>query len=233
MPTLVLLPGLDGTGEMFAPLLQAHALAGYHIKVVAYPSQQALDYAGHIAIAEAALPQGDFVLLGESFSGPIAIALAEKYTHTCKGLILVCTFAQNPQPRLRVLKPLINLVPFRQLPVLAISLLVFGRGYTARLHAGLKHSLQQLHPAVIRARLHAVLAVDNTVQLSNITCPVLYFQAAHDKLVSRASAAHILIHCPQMQIKIFSVSHGLLQVMPSVAADDIHAFMQNLVIKPV
>jgi len=69
--TVVLLPGLDGTGEMFTPLVGA---LGPDIRsiVVRYPDAP-LDYAGYQAIARAALPaQEPYILLGESFSGPIA-----------------------------------------------------------------------------------------------------------------------------------------------------------------
>ena len=65
-PTLVLLPGMDGTGDLFAPLVAA---LGPHMRtiIVRYPDEP-LDYASHEEIARAALPLGHpFILLGESF----------------------------------------------------------------------------------------------------------------------------------------------------------------------
>lgn len=44
MLTLVLLPGLDGTGELFAPFIGA-AEHGADIRVVRYPADEALGYA--------------------------------------------------------------------------------------------------------------------------------------------------------------------------------------------
>ncbi|MGH3626194.1 MAG: hypothetical protein ACRDRL_01935, partial [Sciscionella sp.] len=66
---------MDGTGDLFAPLIDA---LGDNIpcSVVRYPDES-LDYAGHEAIARAALPaNGPYVILGESFSGPIAVSIA-------------------------------------------------------------------------------------------------------------------------------------------------------------
>jgi pimeloyl-ACP methyl ester carboxylesterase len=74
-PTLVLLPGMDGTGDLFAPLVAA---LGPHMRtvIVRYPDEP-LDYASDEEIARAALPIGHpFILLGESFSGPIAVSIA-------------------------------------------------------------------------------------------------------------------------------------------------------------
>ena len=54
-PTLVLLPGLDGTGELFAPFLQSLG-AALPAQVVAYPRDQALGYAQLEPLVRAALP---------------------------------------------------------------------------------------------------------------------------------------------------------------------------------
>src|SRR4051812_12633896 len=104
--TLVLLPGMDGTGLMFAPFIAALG-PDVDCRVVAYPTDRALDYAEHEAIARAALP-GDapYVILGESFSGPIAIRIAASAPANLMGLVLCCSFARSPQPLLACLRPL-------------------------------------------------------------------------------------------------------------------------------
>jgi hypothetical protein len=76
MVTLVLLPGMDGTGTLFEPFVAAlgHEFA---VKVVDYPRAEPLGYEQLELFATAALPsEGPLILLGESFSGPIAVALA-------------------------------------------------------------------------------------------------------------------------------------------------------------
>lgn len=80
-PALVLLPGMDGTGCLFAPITAA---LGEDVEsmVVRYPDEE-LDYSAHEAIARAALPlERPHVLLGESFSGSIAISIAPVFVES-------------------------------------------------------------------------------------------------------------------------------------------------------
>ena len=77
--TLVLLPGMDGTGELFAPLLNA-LNPGLRTTVVSYADRPAT-YAEHESVALAELPKDrPFAILGESFSGPIAVTIAAQPT---------------------------------------------------------------------------------------------------------------------------------------------------------
>jgi hypothetical protein len=55
VPTLVLLPGLDGTGDFFQPLLESFG-ERVRCRVVRYPVDGGFDYATCEAIARAALP---------------------------------------------------------------------------------------------------------------------------------------------------------------------------------
>src|SRR6516162_3575503 len=96
---LVLLPGLDGTGLLFRGFLKTLDPA-ILTAVVSYPPDRDMDHAGLEAVVRASLPtQEPFVLLAESFSGPIAIAIAASRPAGLRGLILSCSFARNPCPR--------------------------------------------------------------------------------------------------------------------------------------
>src|ERR1700747_688914 len=100
MITLALLPGMDGTGVFFDDFVTA---LGSEFKpvVVAYPNAPSLGYSELETLARAALPRDEpFLLLGESFSGPIAISVAASNSRGLLGLILCCTFARNPHPLL-------------------------------------------------------------------------------------------------------------------------------------
>src|SRR5687767_5910188 len=115
MITLMLLPGMDGTGHLFAPFLEALGNE-FNVKVVRYPGTEALNYAELEAVARAAMPDGPFVLLGESFSGPIAISLAASGSPHLKGLVLCCTFARNPKPLFTGLRSLVSILPVAAAP---------------------------------------------------------------------------------------------------------------------
>ena len=75
MISIVLLPGMDGTGTMFSELI-ASLPAGFEPIVVTYPTDKELGYEELESVVVELLPKHPFILVGESFSGPIAISLA-------------------------------------------------------------------------------------------------------------------------------------------------------------
>src|ERR1700722_15702641 len=93
---LVLLPGLDGSGVMFRPLLSYLPKEILSI-VVSYPPGEVRSYDELLPLVLAAIP-ADFpvILLGESFSGPLAIMAAAKYPPGLIGVVLCATFVRNP-----------------------------------------------------------------------------------------------------------------------------------------
>ena len=86
---------MDGTGELFEPLAQAMERRDA-IDVVRYPGTEPLGYDELERLVRAQLPAGQpFVLLGESFSGPLAISIAASPPPGLRGLILCCSFART------------------------------------------------------------------------------------------------------------------------------------------
>jgi hypothetical protein len=77
MVKLVLLTGMDGTGDLFEPLIKA--LPGIEIQVIRYPLDRSLSYPELLSLVTSSLSGSEpFALLAESFSTPIAIQLAAK-----------------------------------------------------------------------------------------------------------------------------------------------------------
>ena len=96
LPSLVLLPGLDGTGLLFGPLLAALPSEVAPI-VVSYPGDSPLAYSELLPLVLAALPTDrPFVLLGESFSGPLAVMAAAARPAGLVGVVLCASFIRNP-----------------------------------------------------------------------------------------------------------------------------------------
>ena len=93
---LVLLPGMDGTGILFEPFLESLPESISPI-VVTYPCDMPLSYAELLQVIEAKLPSAEpFIVLGESFSGPLALRIAASCPPGLKGLVLSASFARNP-----------------------------------------------------------------------------------------------------------------------------------------
>ena len=185
MITLVLLPGMDGTGGLFSDFIEA--LHGeFATAVISYPPATPLGYDALQSLAHTQLPpEGDLVLLGESFSGPVAVALAAQHAGRVKALILCCSFAANPRPALGRWAFLAPLLPVQWAPRAVMATLMFGRSSTPKLRDALYHAVSLVSPATLRARLASVATSDRSAQLRKIAAPVLYLQATEDRLVPR------------------------------------------------
>lgn len=228
MLTVVLLPGMDGTGDLFGPFIAALG-PKFTVKVVSYPTTEPLNYAELESIAHAALPaEGAFVILGESFSGPIAVSLAAAGASRLKGLVLCCTFVRNPLPSLAVLKPIIGALPVGLAPVRALSHIFLGRFSSAYLRDALVHAITKVAASTFHARLRAVLSVDVSQKLTEVSAPILYLRALQDRLVPQAASNLIAQLCPHVQVVPIDGPHFLLQAAPSEAAKAVVAWLGEI-----
>jgi len=209
---------MDGTGELFAPFIAALG-DEFEVRAVRYPGDHRGGYEELETLARAAIPHNrPYVLLGESFSGPIAVSIAASAPGQLRGLVLCCTFARNPRPGLAVLKPLVHALPFKALPA---GWLVAGQMRTAFMRA-----MDQVTAPALRARMRAVLSVDVCDRLAACEVPILYLRAMHDRLVPLA-AAELIAHIKQAaRIAEFDAPHFLLQTAPEQAAREVAAFVR-------
>jgi pimeloyl-[acyl-carrier protein] methyl ester esterase len=111
LPQCVLLPGFDGSGRLFAPLLAQRDLP-FDPRVVALPADLPRGYDELLAWMEPRLPAEPFVLLAESFSGPLAIRFAARHPERVAHLVLAATFLRSPLvPVLTHLAPIVAAHP--------------------------------------------------------------------------------------------------------------------------
>ena len=215
---LILLPGMDGTGKLFESFVTA--LAGQlETRVVRYPTGKSLDYQELEQVVRASIPShGSVILLGESFSGPIAVSLAASLGDRVAGLVLCCSFVRNPLPALSRLRGLIDAMPVSRIPVGALSYFLLGRFSSGALRAALAASLADVASEVMRARMRAVLTVDVSDKLRQIHVPLLYLQAVHDRVMPRAAGELVMRLAPHAQLVKFDAPHFLLQAVPHEAA---------------
>jgi pimeloyl-ACP methyl ester carboxylesterase len=228
MTALVLLPGMDGTGMLFREFVAALG-SSVDATVVRYPPDMALDYSTLKDIARAALPgHRPFVLLGESFSGPIAISLASTSPAGLIGLVLCCSFARNPLPVLGRLRLLVGLVPLKRVPVDLLCRLLLGRFSSPELRSTLNQALGRVSPAALRARLRGVLSIDVSDKLRQLRMPLLYLRATEDRLIPRAAGRLVSRLAPHARMVEVAAPHFLLQAVPSQAAAIVTEFVREL-----
>lgn len=230
MVALVLLPGMDGTGALFAEFVVSLG-AEVEPVVVSYPPDRPLSYDKLESLARSYLPTDrPFVLLGESFSGPIAISIAASSPPGLRALILCCSFARNPRPAFGALRSLVALLPVRRVPSPVLGFVLLGRFSSARLRSALTQVLGGVSPTVLRARLRAILSVDVTPKLSHVRVPVLYLRASEDRLVPRAASQLIARLVPGMRVAELEAPHFLLQTVPAAAARYVSGFVREVAV---
>ncbi len=228
-PLLLLLPGMDGTGLMFEPFLQV--LRCLEPQVLRYPAELT-SYADCIAYARTQLPRDrPFLLLGESFSGPVAIALAAEHPNQLLGLVLCVTFARCPRPRLaRWAAPLVRALPPLRLPRPLLRRLLLGARAPESLIRLVDTMLPQVPTATLKQRLLAVVDVDHTALLAQIQVPALALCASHDRLVPAAAANWMQAHLPSLDIHTIRGPHWLLQTRPEEAMRVLQGFLEAKVL---
>jgi pimeloyl-[acyl-carrier protein] methyl ester esterase len=224
MITLVLLPGMDGTGVFFLDFPTAMPRE-FKPLVVKYPNDPKLGYPELEALAHAALPHHEpFVVLGESFSGPIAISIAASNPPGLIGLILCCTFARSPHPLLPLATAAIRPFPTGRVPAFIQHRNLFGRFDSPRLRAQLAEVRGLVSANILKSRLEAVAHVDVSDKLRQVTVPILYLRAKHDRVVSRASGDYIKRIRPDAEVVDLDAPHLLLQTVPQEALSVIRNF---------
>jgi pimeloyl-[acyl-carrier protein] methyl ester esterase len=222
-PTLVVLPGLDGSDALL-PAFKAAAESDFEVRVVCYPADRCLGYADLVGWLWPRLPtQGPWILLGESFGGPLAVQIAARQPPGLQALVLCASFARYPW--LRLLRPLIPMIPMGRPPALALSLLLFGAGSPHRPQIdALRRVLRETPAAVLHHRLRALLAVDVRTELAALRLPVLILRARYDRLVPAAAGRELLNAAPTARLLDISSPHAMLATAPAAVAGALAGF---------
>jgi pimeloyl-ACP methyl ester carboxylesterase len=228
VPALVLLPGLDGTGKLFGEFVQVLG-PGVKTQIIAYPENSPLGYQELEVLVRAALPADrPFVLLGESFSGPIAIRIAAQPPPGLVGLILCGTFAKNPYPLLGWAGSFAAWFPVKSLPQWVRAPLMWGSLDPDWAPEQLARAMADVSEAVVRHRIAALLAVDESAALSSIQSPVLVLQAGRDLVIPR-SATDWIVQCAPGAVRVeVDGPHLLLQTRAAECAAAVTKFLRTV-----
>lgn len=176
---LVILPGIDGTREVRAGLVSR---LGRHrdVTLIDYPADAPSDYYQLYDYILPKLPEGRFVVLGESYSGPMATLVAARLKERVQGLVLAVTFVTPPLP-----------APFRAITrwfgtgflPLAVTDWILMNSEPGRVREAMHRAIETVPDAAIKARALAALGVDMRSALASVECPVLALEAKRDRLI--------------------------------------------------
>jgi pimeloyl-ACP methyl ester carboxylesterase len=223
---ILLLPGMDGSGDLFGPLVEALPRA-FKTTIARYPHDRALGYAELQAQVDAAAPKSTpYLVVAESFSGPLAIRHAAKRPPCLRGLVLCASFAKNPLPRslhwFRAFtrRPLLEAHP----PRAVLRGLLVNRDTDASVLAATMAVVRRTAPHVLAHRLREIFTVDAQESLAAIDVPVLYLAGAQDRLVGGRGLAQLALRLPRLSSVVLDAPHLVLQTRPLEAAREIARF---------
>jgi pimeloyl-ACP methyl ester carboxylesterase len=229
-PPLVLVPGMDGTGQLFyrqVPLVaQRYRVATYRLRDDA-PSMSVLveDLAQVIG---ALTPGGPAVVVGESFGGTVALSFALARPDLVAALVVINSFPRfTPQIRLHLAIAALRIVPWRVMPLV--------RRLTAfRLHSRYTHRTEmrrfmELTASTSQAgyvsRLRILTQYDVRSRLREIGAPTLFLASENDHLVPAVGQARFMAErVPHASVRVLDGHGHICLIAPNL---DLGAILQD------
>jgi pimeloyl-[acyl-carrier protein] methyl ester esterase len=220
-PVSILLPGLHGTVDLF-PRFAAVAPAGYRVHCQPLPAKIVRGYHELAEWVLERLPPEPVVLIAESFSGPLAILVADRCPRVA-GVVLSATFVERPFPGFLSHVPAFmwSVSP----PILFLSAMLTG-GDRA-LAKEIQRTIATVDGEVLRSRAAAALHVDVRVELARYSRPLLYLRGTRDRLIGAHSAARVRALKPSTLVVAIDAPHMLLECRPVEAWAHIKSFVES------
>jgi pimeloyl-ACP methyl ester carboxylesterase len=224
LPEIVLLPGLDGTGDLFNRLVPKLSPA-LNVTVIRYPNDPTLGYPGYVDFVRRKIGSRKVLLLGESFSGPVAIRLAARLGKQVSGLVLAATFVRSPWPGF-LIRRAAHIEP-TQTPSKLRDAILMGPYGDAALVAQVDKIVHNLSRPVRAARLRAVAGVNVACDFEELKCPVLVLHGRGDWLVRKSQMQKAITRRGRGRLVVLPGAHMLLQTRAAEAAAEIIHFMKS------
>lgn len=217
---------MDGTGELFAPLFKY--LKGNQCKVIVLPDSGLQDYSTLTRFVKERLPVDDFVLIAESFSGPIAAQLAQQNIDNLKGIIFVATFLSAPNPSLLMIAKRLPIKLLNRLPGAGFFQrhLFCGKSTDSQLLVLFRKSVEQVSIEILKNRIQAMQLLK--FQEFHNTLPTVYILPNSDNLVPKKKVLEFQVCFQRLVVNKLDGPHFILQAEPEKSASIILDFISDL-----
>ncbi len=205
---ILILPGLDGTGTLLSEV--AELLTSNHDVTVVRYAPELYNYQDLKSGVQASLPSDDYIIVAESFSGPIAVLIASESPAGLRGVVFVATFARTPITVPKFLTYLIDIAPTKsRLLARMAQPLLMGRWASPEFTMRFQKAMHAVPASTLAGRLREILKVNVGKHLTAIKVPTVYLSARNDRLVPSRMAADF-DHTPSRVLEIEG-PHFLLQ----------------------
>ena len=226
---IVFMPGLDGTGKSFEPLLPLLA-EDARVTIVRYPKEKTLSFSETVECAAAQIPAGEPpVVIAESFSGPVAVRMIASGLAKPKALVLCATFARSPHPIAW------RVVRFLRLPLLIrpdmprpfFKFIIGDDDLIAELMPLWKKVHADVPAHIMAGRLSLINQTNVADDLQRLKIPCCYLQATDDRVVPSSCLTDFVRGIPHLHVKKIKAPHFILQARPQTCLAAIDEFLKQ------
>ncbi|MEM6798456.1 MAG: alpha/beta hydrolase [Planctomycetota bacterium] len=211
VPTLVL-PGLDGSTHMMARFCEVapptHDVTPLELPPHLTSYASLVDHFDH-RFSEAR----DALVIAESFSGPLAVMLAARHPGSIGAVVLAASFVTSPMPRVAKWFPW-DLMLRAPLPSFAARRNMVGRDATDEQVQTLRSAVRAVPVRTLSGRVRQMIDADAADELRELTCPIVYLRARHERLIPRRCVDAIRHASPGAVVREIDGPHLLLETRP-------------------
>jgi pimeloyl-ACP methyl ester carboxylesterase len=213
------MPGLDGTGKLFAPIIPL-LKPQFDLLFVTYPDLNS--FADYIDCAQSQLPDAPgFSLLAESFSGPVAMALLAQHPEPVGPSVIAASFVRSP---LTTLTRMANYIPDQMFSIGALSDFCLDVNEVENEDFSETQPLplnvtEQIDGELLKHRISVFSRIDVSALLPEVRVPILYLHALRDRITSDHDAQMMQNFLPDVNRVDIDGPHLLLQNQPQLCAE--------------
>jgi pimeloyl-ACP methyl ester carboxylesterase len=233
----VILPGMDGTGELVARF--AAALPREDVSVIVrYPRNRVMSLAELIRFIDETLPvTEDYVIVAESFSGPLAIQIATRNPppKRLRGIVLSATFADCPLRGFRRLMGLIlgGIAMRLNPPRFVIRKFLLDPNASDEEVEIVAGAIRDVKGEVMATRLKQALRADCVGRLERLKMPTLILAAKDDRLIAPEATAKLIDGIKSAEVVWMDGPHLLLLRRTEQAVDAVRRFVIDVMRREV
>ncbi len=208
---------MDGTGILFESLLKELS-KDIEVQIISYPCDKKLSYRQLIDYVKEKLPQREkFVLVAESFSGPIAYSISSSPPENLKSVIFVSTFISPPNAILWLVAklPLVFLLRI-PIPLFIIKGFMLGKDIEDHTISLFTKSLEMVNNGTLAYRIKEMARLRGGVKKIEVKCA--YIRAKNDRLVLRNHVEEFRSLASNIEVVEIVGPHFIMQAKPKECA---------------
>ena len=190
---------------------------GINAKIVPYPTDRHMSYAELAELVIGALPRSTpYVIIAESYSGPVACILAAHPVGDLQGVVFVSSFVAFPCGRIGPwIAKMVPTVLFRgRAPAWILRWLVMDSATPREMLSAVQDAVASVRPEVLTRRLRDALNADFAVTLRYSTVRIVYLLSDSDRLLGTRGLRGFLAARPDIETVKIDGPHFLLQCAP-------------------